>query len=550
MTDTDARDTEPRDTSSSRSEPAGSGPAAEFVDMESSSHDTRPFGLRILGSLDESARTTKIRVQLLLSGLIVSSNVLGVIAVFILAAFVIPGPKPPDLVRVAVLNIVAGLLYTGVFVAAALKWGARLVNDHTDWLYSGRQPTESEQRAILQIPLILAGVQAGFWLLSAGVFAAFNTALNDHIEVQVALTILMGGLLTATNSYVVGELMARPLAARALASGPPARLQVPGVRARGILAWLLSTAVPVIFLMLIAAAALERNSITETRLAITVLVLGAAVLAFGLRITSVAARANSDPIRGLRRAFRQIEDGSFDVSVPIYDGTEIGQLQAGFNRMAAGLQERERIRAVFEHHVGEDVARSALEGEDMLGGELSEVGVLFVDIVGSTGIAGRLPAHDVVNLLNKFFATVVDVVDRYGGAVNKFEGDGALVIFGAPSSLDDPAGAALSAGRALAAELATQSSEFEVGIGVSAGPVVAGNVGAPARHEYTVIGDPVNEAARLTDQAKGVKGRLLASWAAVELADPDEAAHWVRGREIALRGRPGRTRVATPAPAD
>jgi adenylate cyclase len=508
--------------------------------------ETRPFGLRILGSLEESPRTTKIRVQVLLSTLIVSSNVVGVVSVFILAAFVIPGPRPPDITRVAILNVVAGLLYTTAFVLAGLKWGARLVNQQTDWLYAGRTPTEDEQRVILQLPLIITGAQSGFWLLAAFVFAAFNAALNDHITFQVGLTILLGGLLTAANSYVVGELLARPLAARALASGPPARLQVPGVRARAILAWLLSCAVPTSAMMVIAAAAITRHDITRTRLAVTVLALGGAVLTFGLRITAVAARANADPIKSLRRAFRRVEEGDLDVTVPIYDGTEIGQLQAGFNRMVAEIQERERIREVFEHHVGEDVARSALEGDDMLGGEVAEAGVLFVDIVGSTGLAGRLPPDEVVALLNSYFAIVVDVVAKYGGSVNKFEGDGALAVFGAPTSLEDPAGAVLAAGRALAAELSAHSSQFEAGIGISAGPVVAGNIGAPARYEYTVIGDPVNEAARLTDLAKGVKGRVLASWTAVELADTEEAEQWSRGREVSLRGRPGRTRIATP----
>ena len=508
--------------------------------------DARPFGLRILGSPDEPARVARRRVEMLLGGLIVSSNLVGVVAVFVLAAFVVPGPTPSNVVRVAVLNIILGSGYTTLFVIAGLKWGKRAVSEHTEWLQGNRPPNESEQRAVLQLPLILAGVQGFFWLAGAWLFAAFNAFIGDHLTVQIALTISMGGLLTCANSYVVGELLSRPLAARALAHGPPARLQVPGVRARAILAWLLSSAVPVIGLMLVAAVALVRTGITTTRLAVTVLVLGAVVILFGSRITALSARANADPIRGLRRAIQKISEGDFEVSVPIYDGTEIGQLQAGFNQMAAGLRERERIRQVFEHHVGALVARSAIEGNDLLGGEACEAGVLFVDIIGSSALAQRLPPDEVVGLLNRFFAVVVDVVVEHGGLVNKFEGDGALAVFGAPAPLDDPAGAALAAGRRLAHRLRDQSEAFEAGIGISAGPVVAGNVGAPDRYEYTVIGDPVNEAARLTEAAKGTSGRIIASWSAVTQAHPSEAECWEMGREVRLRGRPGRTRVASP----
>lgn len=515
-------------------------------ELTSTPSNTRPFGLRILGSPDEPARTTRIRVQVLLTGLLLGSNLVGVVSAAAFARFVLPGPTPPDVPRVIVLNVILGVVFTAAFVIAALTWGARVVTRHAQWLRSGRPPTEAEQRVVLQIPLILTGVQAALWLTAAGLFAGFNALIGDHLTVQIALANMLGGLLTCANSYVLGELLARPLAARALASGPPSRLQVPGVRARAILAWLLSSAAPVVGLMAVAAAALTRTGISTTRLAITVLVLGGIVLTFGLRITALAARANADPIKGLRKAVQQLESGDLDVSVPIYDGTEIGLLQAGFNRMAEGLRERERIREVFERHVGEDVARSALEGDGHLGGEVYDVGVLFVDIIGSTAMAGRLQPSEVVHLLNRFFAVVVEVVSEHGGSVNKFEGDGALAVFGAPISIDDPAGSALAAGRALTRRLAAHADQFEAGIGISAGPVVAGNIGSPARYEYTVIGDPVNEAARLTDLAKGVRGRVLASWAAVEQASPEEAEGWQRGKEVSLRGRPGRTRIATP----
>jgi adenylate cyclase len=150
-------------------------------------------------------------------------------------------------------------------------------------------------------------------------------------------------------------------------------------------------------------------------------------------------------------------------------------------------------------------------------------------------------------LLNAYFSLVVDVAGRHNGWVNKFEGDGALCVFGAPHDMDDPAGCALSAARELNTRLRAELSELRAAIGVSAGTVVAGNVGSAERFEYTVIGDPVNEAARLTQLAKSTPSRLIASEATLERADQDERGHWRADGQATLRGRPRPTRLVIPA---
>jgi adenylate cyclase len=159
----------------------------------------------------------------------------------------------------------------------------------------------------------------------------------------------------------------------------------------------------------------------------------------------------------------------------------------------------------------------------------------------------RLPPERVVALLNRFFAIVVETVESYGGMVNKFEGDGALCVFGAPVPRQDPAGGALCAARELRVRLTDELPGVDVGIGVSAGEAVAGNVGAEERFEYTVIGDPVNEAARLSELAKHRPERLVVSGAAVDRAGPDERQHWDLGDAEVLRGRDEPTRLAFPA---
>jgi adenylate cyclase len=240
-----------------------------------------------------------------------------------------------------------------------------------------------------------------------------------------------------------------------------------------------------------------------------------------------------------------VEDGDFEARVDIDDGSEVGLLEAGFNKMAEGLAEREQLRDLFGRHVGKEVASAALDGKVALGGELREVGVLFVDIVGSTTIAEERQAADVVGVLNSFFRIVVQVIEDNRGFVNKFEGDGALCVFGAPMAREDPAGAALCAARVLRERLQSELPDVDVGIGASAGRAVAGNVGAEERFEYTVIGDPVNEAARLSELAKRRPERMLAAGAAVAKAHWSEATRWRVGDSVTLRGRKAPTRLAT-----
>ena len=269
-------------------------------------------------------------------------------------------------------------------------------------------------------------------------------------------------------------------------------------------------------------------------------------LAVGLLATLVAARAIADPLNSIRDAFERVAGGDLDVKVPIDDASEVGLLQAGFNRMAEGLRDRERIRDLFGRQVGQEVAHAALRDGTRLGGEEREIGALFVDLTGSTSMSLAMPPTEVVRLLNKFFRVVIEVVESEGGFVNKFEGDAALCVFGAPAPSPDPAGQALCAARSLAERLEREVPEIGFGIGVSAGRAVAGNVGAEHRFEYTVIGDPVNEAARLSDLAKERQERVIASDAALDRAAPSERESWEMGERTVLRGRLDATGLALP----
>ncbi|WP_405178992.1 adenylate/guanylate cyclase domain-containing protein [Nocardia sp. NBC_01377] len=324
---------------------------------------------------------------------------------------------------------------------------------------------------------------------------------------KIAFGISFSAIVVCASSYLVIEFALRPVTARVLEAEQSRRRRGIGVFARLLLVWFVGSAVPVAGTMVLAILALTTDEVSTARLAICVLALGGATLVFGLLLMTQTLSATIAPIRGVRTALRRVENGDLDSEVTVFDGTELGELQSGFNRMVTGLREREQIRDLFGKHVGQDVADAALAAEPVLGGVETEAAALFIDIIGSTRMAATRPATEIVEMLNHFFGIVVEEVERHGGLVNKFEGDAALCLFGTPAPLPDGPGSALACARAIAARLA-ETSDFTAAIGTSSGRVVAGNVGAHQRYEFTVIGDPVNEAARLvrTRQTGGRPG--------------------------------------------
>ncbi|CEZ37619.1 transmembrane protein [Mycobacterium tuberculosis] len=337
------------------------------------------------------------------------------------------------------------------------------------------------------------------------------------------------------------------MAVAALRSGVPENVNAPGVILRLMLAWIPSTGVPLLAIVLaVAADKIALLHATPEALFNPILMMALAALGIGSVSTLLVAMSIADPLRQLRWALSEVQRGNYNAHMQIYDASELGLLQAGFNDMVRELSERQRLRDLFGRYVGEDVARRALERGTELGGQERDVAVLFVDLVGSTQLAATRPPAEVVQLLNEFFRVVVETVARHGGFVNKFQGDAALAIFGAPIEHPDGAGAALSAARELHDELIPVLGSAEFGIGVSAGRAIAGHIGAQARFEYTVIGDPVNEAARLTELAKLEDGHVLASAIAVSGALDAEALCWDVGEVVELRGRAAPTQLARP----
>jgi adenylate cyclase len=499
------------------------------------------------GRPDDPGRRIARRTALLMVPAVVGANFTGAVVVFALIAFVLPLPEVADRDTVLLVNLAAAGGYVIVACVVGTAWGLKRWRATREWLVDGREPDPDERRAALRVPLQMLFVCLTLWLVAAAGVFAVNVWFSFLLAVVVAVTTLLGAVTTGAMAYLLAERIMRAASARALASGMPDKPVLPGVTARALLAWALGSGVPLVGLFAVALVALAGDEVGRQELAVTALVLGGVALLVGALITWQAARAVADPVRSVRDAVGRVEAGDLRAQVPVFDGSDLGLLQAGFNRMSDGLREREELRDLFGRHVGEDVARAAVERGIELGGEELEIAVLFVDLVGSTSMAAERPPHEVVERLNEFFGVVVEVVEDHGGWINKFEGDAALAVFGAPLPLDDAAGCALAAGRALAERIARHLEDLDAGVGISAGRAVAGNVGAESRFEYTVIGDPVNEAARLCELAKEADGRVLASACALERAREEEARRWREDEEVTLRGRSEATRLAVPA---
>ena len=504
----------------------------------------RPLGSWLLGPGDEGSDRLWLRVQVLLSVTQVIANLVGTVLVTLLLALVLPGRAvlTDDLFWlnfIAVPAYVLAALVAGTIVGTAMTRGA------LRWFLEGRVADRKQRIATLRLPWKLTAISAVLWLIGTALFTTLYGLVDTELIAKVLLTALMAGIVVCANSYLLSEFALRPIAARALAASPPKRAIGVGITMRSLLIWLLA-GIPVAGMMTVALFAIVRQNVSADELAVAVLVLGGVGLVTGLSLMVMNTRAMVAPIRSVTQALAKVQRGDLDAEVLVFDGTELGLLQTGFNRMVSDVRERERIRDLFGRHVGEDVAKAAMSRQIELGGEVRDVAVLFIDVVGSTTIATEQPPEEVVKLLNRFFAVVVAEVHEHGGFVNKFEGDAVLAVFGAPEDMDDAAGAALKAARTMTARLRDEVPECEAGVGVSAGQAVAGNVGAESRFEYTVIGDPVNEAARLSEHAKGVDGRVVGSMRAVEAASSGEAERWRETDEVKLRGRLEPTRIAVP----
>lgn len=476
---------------------------------------------------------------------VLGTNVISAIGSMLFVRYLIPMPEVLELGLGGQLGAI-GVIYAVVAVVLGGVVTLYLFRPVLEWQ---RHPDGHDPNMVRHLVMRLPAAQTIIVVTVWGIGIAIVTVAAWRVDIQLASVVLATALLTAfvtaVLTYLQAERLVRPIAASVLARRFEDSTLQPPIKWQLYLTWFTTSAVPMVgVLLLTIAQRYDYFTGTVGELTSAIVALTTAGMVTGFVGTALVIMSVVDPIKELQAAINRVRRGEQNTLVDIYDGSEIGVLQAGFNEMMRGLRDRQRVRDIFGHYVGAEVAQKALEEVPELGGEERKVAVLFIDVVGSTSYAVDHTPEEVVAALNDFFDVVVDVVHRNKGVINKFQGDAALAVFGAPVSLHDAASHALQAARELQRDLA--GLELKAGIGVAAGHVVAGHVGGADRFEYTVIGDAVNGAARLTDLAKDTPGMVLTNAATLRTANEVEQQRWTLMKSVELRGRGKMTQLARP----
>lgn len=303
-------------------------------------------------------------------------------------------------------------------------------------------------------------------------------------------------------------------------------------------------------------------------LTVDVLVAVAVATTISLELSILLSKSILRPIADLQKATLAVSEGRFDAAVPVTTGDELGELATSFNQMIEGLREREQLRDAFSTYIDRDVAEYILSDGFAEEGVEVEISILFADVRDFTRFAAHADAREVVARLNELFELIVPIISRYGGHVDKFEGDGVMAAFGAPEGFADHADRAVRAATEIAttvnADRIAGPDSFEVGVGVNTGWVIAGNIGGAGRLNFSVVGDAVNIASRVEAETRNTGDDVLITEAtmsrlgegivteprgSIEIHGRDEPVRlFAPQRETPPEAGPARVEAESPAP--
>jgi adenylate cyclase len=290
---------------------------------------------------------------------------------------------------------------------------------------------------------------------------------------------------------------------------------------------------------------LDKELAPYLRLERTYLGLSLLGLALSFTLGLWIARGVSRPVLELASGAREIAAGNYDHRVQLKQEDEIGALAASFNQMSVGLAERDRVRDLLGKVVSPAIATELLRKQVTLGGEQREVTIVFSDLRNFTTMSERLAPKETLGILNHYFSRMAAIVEKHGGVVDKYVGDGLMALFGAPVAHADDADRALRATLEMSDAVDELNRQWQrsglpkidVGIGINTAVVVAGNMGSEKRLNYTVIGDGVNLASRLETLTKTPQydARIIISSATLAKAKGNYRTR--RLGEVAVKGK-------------
>lgn len=363
------------------------------------------------------------------------------------------------------------------------------------------------------------------------------------LAIELGLPLYSAVALTALALLAVGyaailhffatELALRPIVAElALAGAPSAATPAGAVSLR----WRLLLALPTINVITGAVAAglvgAGEASFRDAAPAVVISIAVAFLVSVGL--SGLVAWSLLSPVRDLLLATERIRAGDLSARAAVASSGELARLAVSFNEMVAGLIDREALHRALSSYVAPTVAERVLTEGELLAGEEVEATVCFVDIRGFTAFVERATPREAVALVNRLLGLVVPILTAHGGHANKVIGDSVLGVFGVPERLADHADRAVAAAREIA--LTAEGEGLPLGIGLSSGTVLAGTVGEAGRLDFTVMGDPVNVAARVQELTRETGDTILLASSTNDALTPGSAPLARRGR-FRIRGK-------------
>lgn len=465
---------------------------------------------------------------------VVPTNLLGAIVVYAYFNWIDPilgpAPQPPEIRQFLLFVAVATTLIAANFVLSA-QWLGPL-RRWSRWLREGldaaQVPADIRRRA-LNAPLASAVLTMASWLV-AGIFyfpyLLFVGVTPAEAGRSFVGLVFVAGPFTSAIAFLVSEFYWRRQVPLFFPDGRLDRtgvLRIP-IRVRMGATFLVTAVFPLVIMLLVDLSLARRfdgaldgetAALWWTFVRAQVFIVAVTLVA-SLVMALMAARFINRPVQALRQAMARVGTGDLDVAVPVRSTDELGELNEHFNAMVRDLRRASRIGELFGRYVSPVVARHALERGIAFGGAVVHATAMFADLRGFTALTEHQPPAAVVELLNDYYAIVERVCGDEGGVITQFLGDGVVVVFGGPLvPVPDHARRAVRAAIALQRALARQPrveggpERLEAGIGICTGDMIAGNLGSASRVTYTVVGDAVNQAARLQVKTRDLPASIL-----------------------------------------
>jgi adenylate cyclase len=483
----------------------------------------------------------------------VPANAAGAVAVYLYFNYIDPIGRDPGGVTPVALGVFAALTLVllattaflgGRWTAAVRHWGSRIRQGE-----SPQAVPAPVRRRVLNAALLQGLLSLGAWGVAGLVYLLvlplyYGLSWFETVRIFSGI-VLVGGPVAAALTFLLAEYHWRREIPVFFPDGDLERagvLRLP-IQMRLLATFLLTSILPLL-LMIVGDLALEERlpgwawrDLMRTQL----FLVGITGVASSIMALLVARFINR-PVQALRDGMARVAAGDLAVRVPVRSTDELGELNARFNVMVEQLRRAARARELFGRYVSPAVAREALDRGTALGSTLVRATAMFVDLRGFTAIAQRVPVQDVVRMLNAFYGEVERVCEREGGVITQFLGDGVVVVFGGPlRPLADHGRRAVRAAISIQWSLANHPSlpgigRLQAGIGICTGDMVAGHIRANERVVYTIVGDAVNQAARLQVKTRDLGASILVT-AETRATLPDDDGFYLRAvGAVPLRG--------------